>query len=426
MPSRPSRVPTSVKRLGYQARQAFFAVLFVFLMLAPASLSPLLLSAEAASRPKSTQNKGNSTLIQSFAPYNTAHMSDTNRIAKLEETVFVTTYQGEENEKRLERLEKTVFGESFQKRPAQERLKQLEDAIVFPRIEPEKPQDALGQSRPYQQPYSYGSPNYNAQKQPHHPSGNSPPAQASATQSATESLQEMEQYLLNKTYPKEAVLPRLERLEKAVYKDPKTGGAQKGSINQRISALKQTVLGENPPSSPQYSAVYTEQGAQPYPPFNQYPTSTNPSASSTPPPYSQQPYPSQPYSPPPGVQNTGDPSGYGNTNTAPQDQQYSANGDPLLDGQTAASQADMSAALGNLEQDLLKTTYPNEPIPNRLSRLETKVFKQASPEMEEGDRLERLIAVVSGGGDNPRGSGAKGSGWQALLPFIIMIPLLLL
>ncbi|MEB3206059.1 MAG: hypothetical protein VKK59_01765, partial [Vampirovibrionales bacterium] len=90
--------------------------------------------------------------------------------------------------------------------------------------------------------------------------------------------------------------------------------------------------------------------------------------------------------------------------------------------------ADMAAALTNLEQKLFGQTYPMESIESRLSRLEIKLFQQPAPQGATiAQRFERLVAVAATDKHLNQPSAIGGGGfWGTALPVIIMLlPLLL-
>jgi len=71
---------------------------------------------------------------------------------------------------------------------------------------------------------------------------------------------------------------------------------------------------------------------------------------------------------------------------------------------SAAPQKGNYPAVDSLEWRVLKKTYRAEPIGERLSRLETKLLGQASPNMALFDRVERLkkIGATVAGDNSPR------------------------
>jgi hypothetical protein len=242
---------------------------------------------------------------------------------------------------------------------------------------------------------------------------------------------QMEQKVFGQSFPKEDITNRLARLEQRVF-----GHVQNGALIDRVDALKLSVLGDigttaaTPPGGyypvpPQggYPAPYP-QGGTPYGAptyqgdmtygrpggvYSPYPASPAPSPYGTPPGYTDPSMPS----------NQGDPVGH--------DAMAS---DPGVYGAGAAgapSSPDMLAAITQVEKQVLKKTYPMEPASARLSRLETKIFHSpAPPGMSEEDRLQRIIAVASAGGDNVGNTSTAGSSIRGILPILLMlVPLLL-
>lgn len=358
------------------------------------------------------------------------------RLDKLESTVFLETYDKDSQTARLNRLEKEVYSQTNPSLSVNERLASLEKIIVLPikpsNNEPDDSSNDFNQPvyNPGQDPVLEGSqPAYN---QPYSQQQNKPSLPTPAAKSATNRLNELELYIFNKTFPKDTVVTRLNRIEGQVNQGKEQ---PKGSIDSRIKALSKTVLGDEqqtqpvagsnyPPNYPPGGITAENPGVDRYGnPYNQPDPPQQPMYNSrnlylpSENPY-QQPY-NQTQQPIPQQQGQGmtyaDPdNGYNNQNTS--------SPPPASD---PANQADMSAALGNLEHELFKSTYPQEANAARLSRLETRVFKQASPDMPDEDRLERLIAVVAADGDNPKSMSSGGS-WKSLLPFLIMIPLMFL
>lgn len=66
------------------------------------------------------------------------------------------------------------------------------------------------------------------------------------------------------------------------------------------------------------------------------------------------------------------------------------------DGQTSYTTSDYGSypRVTELEQMVLGQTYVNDPLPERVARLETKKFGKTSPEVDLCDRIDRLDQVV--------------------------------
>jgi hypothetical protein len=146
------------------------------------------------------------------------------------------------------------------------------------------------------------------------------------------SIAKLEQRLFELTYPSEDDDARLTRVEKFVF-----GGRQTGSVQARLTRLE--------------SAISTNPTTAPPAPIAQKPATTA-----------------------------------ANTNNQP------AQGSQSDDAVTSSS----SFASGNyprvteLEQDMLGTSYPHEPLPQRLSRLETKAFGSPSTSNDLCARVDSL------------------------------------
>jgi hypothetical protein len=65
------------------------------------------------------------------------------------------------------------------------------------------------------------------------------------------------------------------------------------------------------------------------------------------------------------------------------------------------SKASVAGSLAQLEQKILKKTFPAEKVDARLSRLETKLFGKASPGMSAGERVDRLKRTIGLGEPPP-------------------------
>jgi hypothetical protein len=101
---------------------------------------------------------------------------------------------------------------------------------------------------------------------------------------------------------------------------------------------------------------------------------------------------------------------------------YNPEGDPAQPLETVVN---VPEAMADIERKLFRATYPTEPMADRLTRVELKLFNQASPaELSEEERVERIIAVADAGGH--RTPGSTDSFLRQILPYLIMVlPLLL-
>lgn len=251
---------------------------------------------------------------------------------------------------------------------------------------------------------------------------------------------QMEMKVFGKTFPKEDITQRLNRLEVQVFKMPQTG-----ALSDRTDNLRLVVLGDTGQAQAANNTGYADPNNYgiPVAPQNStmgygYPQAPNyggngangnygynngdPQQASYNPAYNGgQPYNGQGNY---GVNNTvasaagGSPMpGYGNTGAG--NYQPSAN--------TSAPTPDMMAAMSEVEKEVLGTTYPAEPINTRLDRVETKVFKATSPDMNPQDRIQRVIAVASAGGAPMNNKTKAKATLQTILPIILtLLPLILL
>jgi hypothetical protein len=257
---------------------------------------------------------------------------------------------------------------------------------------------------------------------------------------------QMELKAFGKTFAKEDITQRLTRLENKVFKMPQTG-----SLSDRTDNLRLAVLGDTGPAAPAtayslpnggYSGAGNNYG-QPNPQqasnasYTGYPQPPNYSAgggygyNGAASPYGGPPQTgyNTPYSPQgnygmpnPVASGGGNPiPGYGSPVVS-----YQPNTLPNNAANPAAT-SDMMAAMNEVEKEVLGTTYPAEPINTRLDRVENKVFKTTSPEMNPEDRIQRVIAVASAGGAPMTTKAKTKATFQTLLPIILTIlPLILL
>ncbi len=73
----------------------------------------------------------------------------------------------------------------------------------------------------------------------------------------------------------------------------------------------------------------------------------------------------------------------------------SQSGTPSGLGGSQTVSNDVLQALPQVEQRLLRQTFPNDSVDARLGRLEQKVFKATAPEMSPDDRFYRIVSVAS-------------------------------
>lgn len=247
-------------------------------------------------------------------------------------------------------------------------------------------------------------------------------------------LSQMEQQLFSRSYPSEPQQNRIERLEKTVF-----GSAQSNqSSEQRLQALGQFFTPSQPvsqgPSRPNYSTQ-----PPPKPDIVQYSPQQNTATETQYPAVSamEQRVFNRTFE-----QDTVDvrlarlerrtlgqvqygtlqertdqlrmvvlgDTGAGSIATNPQPSGYfPPNGNPSSPQQDATNLADLQQALIPVEKKVLRQTFPNEPVENRLGRLEMKLFNATASDMSPEDRLYRIVGVVNAQGSS-RQEQAYGNG----------------
>jgi hypothetical protein len=292
---------------------------------------------------------------------------DIQKLASLEEKLFMETYLKEAPEARLSRLESTVFGQARTDVPMPERISQLQQTVM-PHQETVSP---IATTQPAAEPPITTQPQ--------------PPRTEAVDATDYPSVTMLEERVFGTTYVKEDITRRLARLEGRVF-----GYEQRGAMADRLAQLQMTVLGTTDPGKVVLGSPPAEDGRTPLP-SDVYTHPYNGQAASS---YASIPPVNNPYQP-----------------ASPQ---YN---DPQ-----------MMRALDDVERNVLRTTFPGDPLDARLARLENHIFHSTSPEMEPGDRLMRIMAVASAGGDRPPTPQSRAkSTFQSLLPIIITIlPMLLL
>lgn len=326
------------------------------------------------------------------------------QVTALEQALFTITYERDDLPTRLGRLEQSTFGQPSPQLPPEERIRRLSSIILKP-----MPQKANDASMPALEEHAATASAKTADK---------PAEKIAVTQVA-----ELEKYLLNQTHAKETMIKRVERLERQVF-----NRTQNGSIASRIDRLNQRIMG-NPNDDPNPQAAQAPAYTPPSGPiaYND-PNSYNTPAQADPyqDPYADPGDMNSPYQAPP-MQYPVYPVYNPNRTVAP----TYVNNSPATTTMPQAAPANTNATvvLDQMEREVFKQTYPGQSTPARLDRLEAKIFGSTAPELSDSERIDRLMAVVAADGDNPKTAargGVKGSGWQALLPFVIMIPLMFL
>ncbi len=427
-------------------------------------------------------------------------------VQTLEDSLFAIHYDQDPISSRLSRLEETVFGQAQSTTSVDARIAKLQGALSRTALGPLSP-TAAQSAKPATQSNAATLP---SATQPTTTAGNSiastsgtqsipgrpftpnasaqtagksvktntvnttrPPANAypgKTTAAIPEpgetdypTVSQMELKTFGKTFPKEDITNRLNRLENQVFKMPQTG-----SLADRTDNLRLVVLGDAGQGAPNItygpasmSPNYTGSG-QPDPNLNNgsynagynpgYAQGYNPGYTQGNAGYPQPPnyggqgnYSYPPANPMPGYNNgtpmaqSGSTSsiGYSMPNTGSTNNPMPGYGNasppvatpyptPSANANNAAT-PDMLAAMNEVEKEVLGTTYAAEPINTRLDRVENRVFKTTSPDLSSEDRIQRVIAVASAGGAPMSNRAKTKATLQTLLPIILtLLPLILL
>lgn len=347
-------------------------------------------------------------------------------IAKLERKLFHNEYPKETVEARLDRLEKMVFGEA-KDGAQQERLKNLLSAVPNVDSPADSQEEDAAADKSVASEGSAGSAGGGRQSDNRAETA-SPPANASNYPAVSA----MEQRLLGKDFSAEPVIKRLERLETKVFGRP----SGLDDLSERVDRLKQRTgidLAKQAPPGTDW-ADDDEDSIGPY---------TSPSVAGS-------GEDGKSFSGRDLRKDFGIPSvdsggmndrwagtgTYGMGNAAPPrrvpptaqvpgprqvDEDVTAapprsvpGGGAISPGLPAGAQPlGLNQQVGALEQEIFGKTYVRDPLPARLSRLESTVFPQQKPAIDKAlpDRVSRLLAVVplSRGGQSPRAVAEQGA-----------------
>jgi hypothetical protein len=204
-----------------------------------------------------------------------------------------------------------------------------------------------------------------------------------ALASSGDDLEKLEQKFFQHTYLKDTDSARIDRIEKFVYGEPKTG-----SIESRLSALMQTVpAGETAIDQDGASAQAGETASSSHttpsePVASSRQSKSRDSVSAAPP---QQTKPKKVAARPPVDSN--EPTRVG-TLSRTKSASRPANDDAAPPHENVSGTK--YPAVTAIEQKILHTSHENERVEDRLARLETSVFGKASPSADLIDRVDRL------------------------------------
>lgn len=299
-----------------------------------------------------------------------AQQNPGNVLSALEQQLYGYPYYGHTDMERLDRLEQNIYGNT-QEGTVEGRIERLKEDVIQNRPQVPAPQSASDPSKT--------------------PLDTTPMAQPIVGESDYPTLSQLETDLFRKTYETEDITKRLDRIEQKIF-----GKVVGGGLADRVDRLRP--MTQPPP---------IQYGAPP------------PPQSSLPPPTDLSPYPLSPYALPPA-----NPAGYpsipgvlpNSGSPAP-----TALATPNLGSE--AVPPDMTAALDQVERDLLKSTYTNDSVDTRLARLEMKIFQRtAPPGTPPADRLERIISVAMADNGTPEArASARAGGFRSILPILIML-----
>lgn len=288
----------------------------------------------------------------------------------------------------LTQMEQQLFARTYPMEPSGSRLDRLE-ASVFGATQPNMPQEqrvqALNQF--FQSPQSEAPALTFRQSPPPAPmtSSSQTPSPVKSnrlpdivpTESEYPVVGVMEEKVFRRTFQQESVENRLSRLESRIL-----GSPQKGSLQERTDQLRIVVLGD------------TTGGSTPGNDASRQIASSDEEEDS---------------------------SGMTSAPTYQDPQQ---------------AESDILQALPAIEKKILKRTFPQESVSDRLSRLEMKLFNTPAPELSPEDRFYRIVSVAnaksysrrenayggpsSGSGSSSGGGGSSMGAWGSMLLMILM------
>lgn len=330
------------------------------------------------------------------------------QIGWMEEALLGSTYPSLSPDKRLDELEETILGHSNPQQSIAQRISTLDKALLARKKSVEmasrtalNQENTNGMASSPQQTFSSG---FDPRQTAYSNSTSSPAlANQSVRQDSVDGmadnliLERMEQQVFHRTYPGEPIQSRLTRLELSVM-----GYQQTGHLSARTDNLRWLVFGasQQPDALTRSDVPEHQVASQPMQPPSHY----------LPDPASQQnaiasaaPIQGQP----------------GNVYTG----QYGQS-----QGVSQASVADMQRALTTIEKQELRTSYPTDPIPARLARLEHKIFNQTADHSGYSDeeRLQRIIAVSAAEKDSVAAGRGPSGGIKSMWPLIPILVLMLL
>lgn len=260
-------------------------------------------------------------------------------ISKMENSLFGMEYTNQSDEIRLKRIEETVYGKVSTNAVSQRVSKLTKDLsadLIGQEIKPKKDTFAEDEESVAKEPI--------------------PKADSSVNYPV---VNQLEQAVFNKEFRALDVNERLAKLEVQVFKK-----AFSDDLNTRVDRLKQAVMPEsvamgnsNNNEEDPLSDYYSSDGS-----VTQVPQSALDNK---------------------GLRNRFQKNDF-------QGPKYNDNNSAFDDYE---SNADLTVPLAQIEQVMLRKSYPNDTIPNRLSRLEINLFNSTFADDDEGTRLDRIASA---------------------------------
>lgn len=264
-------------------------------------------------------------------------------LTKIEKSLYGIDYTTQSDENRIKRIEETVYGSSSTSSIQQRYNKLTKDLsadLIGQEIKPKVDTfaDDEEETKEAAAPKEDNSVNY-------------------------PSVDNLEKTVFNKVYKGVDINQRLANLEKNVFKK-----TYNDDLNSRVDRLKTAIM----PSKIAQNYDYDDETYDQDETNNSYSSSDIDDLLNA------------------GKQNNlmglrGQPSGFG-TNIP----NYNRNNSVLDDYD---NNADIDVAIGDLEKKVLRKTYPNDTISNRLLRMEVKVFNSTFTDDDEQTRYDRLASA---------------------------------
>lgn len=263
----------------------------------------------------------------------------TGAISKMESSLFGMDYTNQSDEARLNRIEETVYGKVSTNTVSQRVSKLTKDLSA----------DVIGQEiKPKKD--TFAEDEESASKEP------IPKADSSVNYPI---VNQLEQAVFNKEFRALDVNERLAKLEGQIFKKTFSD-----DLNTRVDRLKQAVMPEsvamgnskNDEDDP-LSDYYSSDGS-----VTQIPQST--------------------------LDNKGQRKWFQKNDF--QGPKYNDNNSVYDDYE---SNADLTVPLAQIENVMLRKSYPNDTVPNRLSRLEINLFNSTFADDDEQTRMDRIASA---------------------------------